>query len=71
MKFALSTIIIDAKCRIAALLDFGNDESRANRMNCAGWNEKAVTRENSPPDRRGWISSRRRNSVLGKAPIRK
>ena len=50
MQFALSTVIKNAKCRVAALLNFSNDESRANSVNCAGWNEKAVTRKNSLPD---------------------
>ena len=49
MKFTLPAVIEQTKRRVAALLDFRNDEPRANRVDRPGGHEDDVARRHGPP----------------------
>ena len=49
MELPLAPIIEQAECHVAALLDFCNDEARADRVNCSRGHENDVTGQHSAP----------------------
>ena len=49
VKFTLPTVIEQTKCRVAALLDFRDDESRADRVDRSGRDENDVARRHGAP----------------------
>ena len=54
VKFTLPAVIEQTECHVAPLLEFGNDETRADRVNCsAGHENDVVCRHRVPHDQIG------------------
>ena len=49
VKLALATVVEQTEGCVAALLDLGNDEPCADRVNCSGWNGNGVVWQDGVP----------------------